>query len=149
MKTKIIFDLDGTLALIDKRLRLATKSNGKLNWDEFFKPQNIQLDEPNVPIIETFKALKAQGYEMLIFSGRDEISRRETVAWLKEHGVDPDLLIMRTHGSFTPDDVLKKSWLDSIGGPAEVFCVFDDRDKVVKMWRDNGLTCCQVNYGDF
>ena len=149
MKTKIIFDLDGTLALIDKRRALATKENGKLNWDEFFKPQNIQLDEPNVPIIETFKALKAQGYEMLIFSGRDEISRNETLDWLTNHGVYPDMLLMRLRGSHTPDDILKKSWLDMVGGADEVFCVFDDRDKVVKMWRDNGITCCQVNYGDF
>jgi hypothetical protein len=28
-------------------------------------------------------------------------------------------------------------------------CVFDDRDKVVKMWRDNDISCFQVNYGDF
>jgi len=27
--------------------------------------------------------------------------------------------------------------------------VFDDRDKVVKMWRNQGLRCCQVAEGDF
>jgi hypothetical protein len=27
--------------------------------------------------------------------------------------------------------------------------MFDDRDKVVQMWRNNGLTCFQVNYGNF
>jgi hypothetical protein len=31
----------------------------------------------------------------------------------------------------------------------EIMCVFDDRDKVVKMWRENGISCFQVNYGDF
>ena len=30
-----------------------------------------------------------------------------------------------------------------------VAAVFDDRDRVVKMWRDKGLLCCQVYYGDF
>ena len=32
----VIFDLDGTLALIDKRRALATK-NGKMDWDVFFE----------------------------------------------------------------------------------------------------------------
>ena len=31
----------------------------------------------------------------------------------------------------------------------DVVCSFDDRDKVVQMWRDNGITCFQVNYGNF
>ena len=36
----VIFDLDGTLALIDKRRALATKDNGKFDWDVFFNPDN-------------------------------------------------------------------------------------------------------------
>jgi hypothetical protein len=31
----------------------------------------------------------------------------------------------------------------------DVVAVFDDRDKVVNMWRENGLTCMQVAYGNF
>ena len=41
-KNVVIFDLDGTLANIDYRRKLATKPNGKLYWDIFFKPGNIQ-----------------------------------------------------------------------------------------------------------
>ena len=37
----VIFDLDGTLALIDKRRDLATK-NGKMDWDVFFDKDNIK-----------------------------------------------------------------------------------------------------------
>ena len=35
MNKIVIFDLDGTLALIDKRRDLATKDNGKFDWDVF------------------------------------------------------------------------------------------------------------------
>ena len=52
-KKTIIFDLDGTLALIDKRRAISTKPNGKLDWDIFFDPNNISLDEPNTPVIKT------------------------------------------------------------------------------------------------
>ena len=41
MKKTVIFDLDGTLALIDKRRGLATKANGIMDWDVFFDSDNI------------------------------------------------------------------------------------------------------------
>ena len=150
MKKTVIFDLDGTLALIDKRRALAAKANGKINWKTFFAPDNIQLDEPNVPVIEMAKVLKAQGHSVVIFSGRDSISRTETIAWLNQFDVPFDVLKMRPEGSFTPDDVLKQDWLDQLfPDKSDVLCIFDDRDKVVKMWRSNGIACFQVAPGDF
>lgn len=149
MKT-VIFDLDGTLALIDERRAKATKADGKINWGVFFAPENILLDEPNWPVIENFKALQDAGFIVGIFSGRDDISRVETKEWLTDHGIQPDFLRMRKNGSFTPDDKLKKQWLDDlIKDGHDVMCVFDDRDKVVKMWRDNGISCFQVAPGEF
>ena len=54
MKNIVIFDLDGTLALIDDRRKISTKPNGKMDWDKFFDPKNINLDRvlsniPNIP----------------------------------------------------------------------------------------------------
>ena len=64
-KKTIIFDLDGTLALIDKRRAISTKPNGKLDWDIFFDPNNISLDEPNTPVIKTVQLFHAQDLELL------------------------------------------------------------------------------------
>jgi FMN phosphatase YigB (HAD superfamily) len=145
----VIFDLDGTLAHIDVRRAKATKPDGKIDWDIFFAPENIQLDEPNLPVIKVLKALTDQ-YCIVIFSGRDDISVNETIEWLASVGVYPDMIKMRRHGSYVPDDKLKKLWLDDLRKKEHnVICAFDDRDKVVKMWRDNGVPCFQVNYGDF
>ena len=150
MKKTVIFDLDGTLALIDKRRAISAKDNGKINWKTFFAPENISLDEPNVPVIEMAKMLKAQGHSVVIFSGRDSISRKETINWLDKHLVPFDVLKMRPQGTFTPDDVLKQNWLDQLfPDRSDVLCIFDDRDKVVKMWRDNGISCFQVAEGNF
>jgi hypothetical protein len=49
---------------------------------------------------------------------------------------------------FISDEILKENWLFDIG-KKNIMCVFDDRDKVVNMWRRNGLTCLQVADGDF
>lgn len=149
MKT-VIFDLDGTLALIDKRRAKASLPNGKMNWKEFFAPENIQLDEPNWPVIDTFNAMQEAGFIVGIFSGRDDISEVETRSWLLDHDIHPDFLKMRSHGSFVPDDKLKKIWLnDLLEDSHNILCVFDDRDKVVKMWRENGISCFQVAEGKF
>jgi hypothetical protein len=50
---------------------------------------------------------------------------------------------------FMPDEILKKEMLDTFINKDEVFLVVDDRDKVVKMWRDLGLNTFQVAPGDF
>jgi hypothetical protein len=149
MNKIVIFDLDGTLALIDKRRDLATKDNGKFDWDVFFDPKNIDLDLPNQPVIDMANLLSKQGYTIMILSGRSDVTHQATRDWLNKHGVWFDTLTMRTkHYHYTKDSDLKQMWLDSIGVD-NVAMVFDDRQQVVDMWRQNGLTCFQVADGDF
>ena len=154
-KDVVIFDLDGTLALIDDRRALATKDNGKMDWDKFFDPANITLDLPNHSVIEMAKTLHTQGKTIVIFSGRSKATKDATAKWLDDNDVPFSVMKMRPtghHWAFFPDDKLKQHWLDSIFPDDQkdrILCIFDDRDKVVKMWRDNGLTCFQVAPGDF
>ena len=145
----VIFDLDGTLALIDKRRALATKDNGKFDWDVFFNPDNISLDLPNVPVIQMANILHKQGFRIFILSGRSDVTHQATVNWLNDNGVWWDHLVMRPQNQlYLPDNDLKQGWLDTIGKD-NVAMVFDDRNQVVDMWRQNGLTCFQVADGDF
>ena len=166
-KNVVIFDLDGTLANIDYRRKLATKPNGKLDWDIFFRPGNIQLDKPNPPVIKCAQMFKQQGYKIIIFSGRNDRSYHNTKKWLDKHDIPYDLLVLRpdkfkdeswpiADGNpatpamrFMPDDKLKKVMLDTFINIDDVFCVFDDRKKVVDMWRDLGLTCFEVEDAHF
>ena len=83
----VIFDLDGTLALIDKRRDLATK-NGKMNWNVFFNPDNIDLDTPNQAVINMANMLYSQDYSIYIFSGRSDKTHDATIAWLDKHKVN-------------------------------------------------------------
>ena len=149
-KKTIIFDLDGTLALIDKRRAISTKDNGKMDWGIFFDPKNINLDKPNIPVITMAQLLHTQGFNIVIFSGRSDKTRWTTRSWLIKHKVPYDKLIMRDKKNhFVPDNRLKHMWLNTLVDKDDVFMVFDDRQQVVDMWRDNGITCFQVADGDF
>jgi phosphoglycolate phosphatase-like HAD superfamily hydrolase len=147
----VIFDLDGTLANIDARRALCIKPDGKMNFDKFFDPVNISLDLPIPQVIAMFHAMQKAGHRVLIFSGRGSITRNATIGWLEANDIQPDMLFMRPEGDYTPDDELKKMWLIEKMGvdPADVLCVFDDRDKVVAMWRSLGIQCFQCCPGDF
>ena len=151
----IIFDLDGTIANIDERRSLSTKDDGKMDWDKFFDPKNINLDKPNVPVIQMMQLMKGVDHTLYILSGRSEATKDATEQWLKENNVPYDFLYMRPTSQkfrWMPDDKLKQHWLDTLfegEKKDDILCVFDDRDKVVKMWRENGLDCFQVAEGNF
>ena len=151
MKNIILFDLDGTLALIDNRLNLSSNSDGKIDWDIFFDPENIKLDIPNEPVVKISQLLNAGGYKIIIFSGRSDKTFDATQSWLKEHKIPYHKLIMRDSKKYPyiSDDILKKQMLNKHLDINDVFLVFDDRNKVVDMWRKNGLTCMQVAPGNF
>ncbi|MBC8112064.1 MAG: AAA family ATPase [Verrucomicrobia bacterium] len=137
----ILVDIDGTVA--DKGKRIA------------FEWLRVGEDTPKTPIINLVKALKKQAYEVIFFSGRDSVCRDLTVAWLNQHfswqeSVDYQLF-MRAEKDQRKDSIVKKELFElHIKDKYFVEAVIDDRDQVVAMWRKElGLTCLQVDYGDF
>ena len=150
----IIFDLDGTLALVDHRRHLVDGSEGKKDFDAFHRA--CVDDPPNMPIIKLTRYFALLSFHIEIWSGRSSAVRQQTTDWLTRNEVKFDVLRMRRTGDYTPDNLLKEFWFDNwLGiykppeGLANNLLVFDDRDKVVAMWRRRGITCCQVAEGDF
>jgi len=151
----VIFDLDGTLANIDKRRQISKKPNGKINFDIFYSPDNIKLDQPNHSVIKMAQVLAESGHMIAIFSGRSKGTLLTTKSWLNKNNVPYHVIKMRPTSKdwmYMPDDKLKQHWLDDLfpgDMKKNIVCVFDDRNKVVDMWRKNDLTCMQVAPGDF
>lgn len=133
----IIVDIDGTLA----------------NYEPHRGPHDTSkyhLDTPHGDVIETVNKLKGAGYDVLVTSGRDAAFFDVTRAWLRVQHVGMDRLIMRPEGDRRKDAIVKHDlYHEHIAGKYNVIMVFDDRQRVVDMWRAIGLTCAQVNYGDF
>ena len=162
MKPLYIFDLDGTLALTEHRQHILD-SGSPTKWRDFFAA--CVDDKPNIPVIRTLQALRQSGAEVWIWSGRSDEVKSQTVEWLCNHGCfgnsigtipawpfgAPERFRMCSSGDFTPDEQLKLGWLSEMEPPERnrLTAVFDDRDKVVKMWREYGVPCFQVAQGDF
>jgi phosphoglycolate phosphatase-like HAD superfamily hydrolase len=144
----IVFDLDGTLALDHHRTHYL-RGDVKY-WDEYF---NACLhDEPNRPILEILKLYAWAGVEVAIWTGRSAKVRDLTLQWLDENNIR-DLLTefrMRDIDDRTQDDQLKQFWLNEVRSLGKrVDLVFEDRQRVVDMWRSEGIVCCQVAPGNF
>lgn len=145
-----VFDLDGTIALNEHRQHFVRRPVGEKDWDAFSRA--CKDDEPNNALIQIMWALKSTGYHIAILSGRGMIAGVETTEWLKKHNVPYDYIEMRSMGDHRDDRELKLEMikrLETIFPDRKVHAIFDDRKKVVDMWRENGYNCYQVAVGDF
>jgi hypothetical protein len=162
----IVFDLDGTLADCSHRQHLVQgKSRTRIpDWNRFFA--ECVHDKPIQPLVTLFGYLyRAQATDLEIWSGRSEAVHRETVDWLDTHVFAPlDMsgawlmpgsrafvrLRMRPEKDTCPDNILKLRFLLAARDAGQrIELVIDDRQKVVDMWRENGVTCLQCAPGDF
>lgn len=136
----ILVDIDGTVA--DKGDR------SPFDW------HRVGFDAPKWPIIRLVRAMRASGYAIVFFSGRDAVCRPETTDWLGRYVGWPPAeyeLFMRPERDNRKDALVKAELFERhIAGRYYVEFVVDDRQQVVDMWRRTlGLTCVQVDYGDF
>lgn len=154
MKPLYIFDLDGTLALIEHRKHHLQDTDSQ-KWRRFYAA--CDKDTPNEPVIKTMEHLRAAGADVWIFSGRSDEVRDKTVVWLAQNTsfmtweLEQGVLTMRREGDYTADDELKQQWLAGmlVDDRRRLVAAFDDRDRVVQMWRANGVPCFQVASGEF
>ena len=129
----IICDLDGTIALIGDRSP--------------YDASSCEKDLVNEPVRSI---LQKSGNAILFVSGREDKYKPQTLAWLEKHGISFEGLHMRKSGDMRKDSIVKQEiYHESILDKYNVAFVLDDRDQVVRVWRDLGLTCLQVDYGDF
>ncbi|MBR3898848.1 MAG: hypothetical protein IKJ44_01075 [Elusimicrobiaceae bacterium] len=146
MKT-ILFDIDGTLADLNGREKFLKQK--KPDWKNF--NAKIEEDVPNTPVVELYRTLYESGkFELILVSGRQERFRKVTETWLAWHEIPFDVLLMRPDEDQRPDSQVKQDILNVLKtqGKDILFCV-DDRQSVVDMWRQNGITCLQCQKGDY
>lgn len=132
----VIVDIDGTVALHVAR--------GPYDIDQ------CSTDKPNTPIVAMVREFASKGFKIIFVSGREDAYRTLTLDWMKQHDIPVNYLFMRDTGDHREDSIVKQEIYDThIRNHYNVFVVLDDRNRVVDMWRRNGLTTLQVADGDF
>jgi predicted kinase len=127
-----IFDIDGTLAI-------------KAVERSYFEWSKVIFDTPNASVVTLFKQLLQTDNKIFVFSGRDKICKEDTVKWLirviGNQKFDQSNLFMRELGNMEDDCIIKeKMYRENIENKYNVLGIFDDRPKVVRMWRSLGLS---------
>lgn len=140
----VIFDVDGTLA------RMVARGP----FDEHL----VHTDEGIEPVLDMAYAAYKTGKVLIFMSGRTDGCKPATLQWLIEQmpwltnfDCEFHLFMRRTvEDRGRPDDDVKYDLFNEHVAPHfHVVYTVDDRNKVVKMWREIGLTCAQVAEGDF
>jgi hypothetical protein len=106
-------------------------------------------DLPIPHIIDVAQSLALRADRCVVYvSGRSDQCRGLTEAWLLVHGLPGGRLYMRKAGDRRDDDVVKGELLDQLRADGlEPIMAFDDRNHVVRMWRERGIPCAQVAEG--
>lgn len=132
----IICDLDGTLSDL----------NGRNPYDA----STCMTDKVNSHVARQVRMEVRNGAEVIFVSGRMVKDVEPTLAWLTMHNFPTTYLYMRAIDDTRKDSIVKQEiYEECIKGKFNVLYVLDDRSQVVRMWREQGLVCWQVNEGDF
>ena len=138
-KDCMIYDLDGTLALM--------KGRSPFDW------HRVGEDGLNHPIYEIYQGMAfSKGImetDQIIVSGRSEESMELTKEWLKRYEIQYEGIYMRKKGDNRKDSIVKEEIWNEIEKEYNIICMFDDRDQVVEHARSLGYTVAQVAEGNF
>jgi predicted kinase len=140
LPTAFIFDIDGTKAGMTDRSP--------------YDYTQVHTDTPHMDIMQMESLLFEAGHVIINLSGREDSCRDSTIKWINQHCTatvpDEAYLFMRKTDDDRADYIVKyEIFMKEIAPYFNVLGVFDDRNQVVDMWRQIGLRCYQVNYGDF
>lgn len=144
-----LFDIDGTLA--DCEWRRFFIAGPYKNWDSFFAAAKDDKPFPHMQqLAADLNCGETNNVRFVYVTGRPERCRELTKLWLRKHDFPEGEVYMRLDHDHRPDDIVKAELL-AMMRKYSVFPVmaFDDRDSVVKMWRENGVPCAQVAEGNF
>ena len=152
----VVVDIDGTIAKVGDRLKYLEQK--PKDWDAFYNA--CFNDEPYKDIVSLVQTFIDAGCTIVFCTGRRDSVRTDTLKWLNKHfkiNHTNDIgLLMRPSGDKRHDTEVKPELLyawqeDRLDEKRDYFIdyILEDRNSMVKRWRELGYRCLQVQEGDF
>lgn len=135
-KDAVIFDIDGTIALMNNR--------GPFDWDKVYK------DDLNQVVSEHIDFHKSKDRSIILVTGRDKSCEKITKEWLELYNIEYDHLYMRPKNDYRKDTIVKREiYNDLLKAEYNVVAAYDDRLSVLEMWFNEGIFTFNINQGNF
>jgi predicted kinase len=136
-KDCVICDLDGTLVWCHDRSPYDTS-----------KCENDEVNNAVLCLLDNMMS----SADIIFVTGREEQYRNQTLRFLKDKcSLVEELFILYMRDSKEPKDneIKEKILKEKIIPEYNVLFALEDRDRVVKMYRENGIQCWQVKEGNY
>lgn len=146
----VICDIDGTLTKVGDRIKCLEQS--PKDWDSFYA--RCGEDDPNFNILKIIWELERNPFIRILYcTGRRKSCSDDTKSWLQTYCAFHHV-IYRPDGDHRHDTEVKPemlaNYMNTMGISADdVLFILEDRNSMVKKWRELGYTCLQVSEGDF
>jgi len=143
-----LIDIDGTIADITHRLHFVKPGKGhKKDWKGFF--ESMDEDEVREDVKKDVMKLFNEGKTIIFMSGRPEKYREFTQRWLARNFLNIYYtIIMRKSTDKRHDDETKRDLFNEyFPDKSVIHVVFDDRPRVLRVWRELGLNVVDVGKG--
>lgn len=149
----VICDLDGTICDVEHRRHFLT-DGPKKDWGSFFKEMDNDTLREDV-IEQVMAALKEHNAKLIFVSARPEEYRERTMKWFVKQAFELNkvfpsfvTLLMRNDNDSREDSIIKSELYDKYLKNLDIVKVFDDRPRVIRMWRERGLDVVDVGSGE-
>ncbi|MDP9181385.1 MAG: hypothetical protein M3P04_01250 [Actinomycetota bacterium] len=141
MRPLAVFDIDGVLADVTHRLHHLERR--PKDWKGFFAAA------PGDPPLEQGVALAREAAvdcEVVYVTGRPELCRHDTVAWLQREGLPDGRLVMRSTRDRRPARLAKPELLRTLAEDRVVAVVVDDDLEVCDAYEAAGWTVMRATW---
>jgi predicted kinase len=123
-------DVDGTLA---ERVHPLAPQPVRGPFDEARVGEDAVIEH----IADLVRLLHANGYKIVIMSGRSDACQEETERWLIENNIPYDDIFMRPFGDTRKDSVIKEElFWENVAPKYDIEFALDDRQQVVDHTRE-------------
>jgi len=116
-------------------------------WDIYY-PKSVD-DKPIVPVIKAVNAMALLGWQVVMFTSRNERWRQITLDWLMRHNVLASGLLMRSEDDFNACGETKYQMAIRAFGEElkDVEMVWDNTESVLEPFRARGIVTMLVGAG--